>query len=88
MGSLMGYCSTYARVPFCVNADKNVQSELVVFYNAYTRSLSLSDTYESITQTDAIAPLFKTSPPDITTLFTLPMLTQGTSTSEKHLFGA
>ena len=49
VGSLMGSCSTYSRVPFCVNADKSVQSELVFLYNAYTRSLLLSDTHETIT---------------------------------------
>ena len=29
VGSLMGSSSTYSRVFFCVNADKNVQSEFV-----------------------------------------------------------
>ena len=48
---------------------------------AATRSLLLSNTQESITRTntEVIAPLFKTSPTDITTLYTVLMLTQGVS---------
>ena len=48
---------------------------------AATRSLLLSKTQESITRTntEVIAPLFKTSPTDITTLYTVLMLTQGVS---------
>ena len=48
---------------------------------AATRSLFLSNTHESITgtNTEVIAPLFKTSPTDITTLYTVLMLTQGIS---------
>ena len=48
---------------------------------AATRSLLLSNTHESITRTntEVIAPLFETSPTDITTLYTVLMLTQGIS---------
>ena len=48
---------------------------------AATGSLLLSNTHESITQphTEVIAPLFKTSPTDITTLYTVLMLAQGIS---------
>ena len=48
---------------------------------AATRSLLLSNTHESTTRTntEVIAPLFKTSPTDITTLYTVLMLTQGFS---------
>ena len=48
---------------------------------AATRSLLLSNTHESITRTntEVIATLFKTSPTDITTLYTVLLLTQGVS---------
>lgn len=48
---------------------------------AATRSLLLSNTHASINRTNSevIAPLFKTSPTDITTLYTVLMLTQGIS---------
>ena len=48
---------------------------------AATRSLLLSNTHESTkrTNTEVIAPLFKTSPTDITTLYSVLMLTQGIS---------
>ena len=48
---------------------------------AATCSLLLSNTHESTTRTntEVIAPLFKTSPTDITTLYTVLMLTQGIS---------
>ena len=49
---------------------------------AATRSLLLSNTHESITRTntEVIAPLFKPSPTNITTLYTVLMLRQVVST--------
>ena len=48
---------------------------------AATRSLLLSNTHESITRTntEVTASLFKTSPTEMTTLYTVLMLTQGIS---------
>ena len=48
---------------------------------AATHSLLLSNAHGSFTRTNTeiIAPLFKTSPTDITTLYTVLMLTQGIS---------
>ena len=64
-----------------VKADdsKRVAKQNIMPTWAATHSLMLSNTYASITRTntEVIAPLFKTSPTDIITLYTVLIMTQG-----------
>ena len=66
-----------------VKADdrKRLAKQNVMPTLAATRSMLLSNTHESITRThtEIIAPLFKTSSTNITTLYTVLILTQGVS---------